>query len=723
MVKAGFVHVPNLKSVNNKPIFKKTASGKYYQQTGNKLGALSKQEYVKKNGVQMKIANLNKVPAATEFTKTNYKYLNKNVYVKNSVGTHYYLNASGKFVSLTKSKSVTKNGVTKKLSNFVGAKKKPVASVSLVTLIPIIKPSADHIKSKETIYAEKVQKVAEKLEEIKSIEGKTKNTNFTNFMAKRGEAPIAYAQRTNTMNYYYTTIQGFNVLTSGNWINSLSVPHFQYVSRSVSIHYTEYILQQQLLFRYGRNINSMNNMRISDIIDKDWMVAQDHYIRTLAPRQLFTIYGYSLHGDKIAHSYLDGRFVMSKFKVSNSNAYFPFFFQAREFYKIDSGYVRNDYNVVISRLQSEESKSVIESIIKMFINELNEIIRKSPSVTRTFITFRGNKDDMYLTGSVDNTYTTERFCSSSVIGDIGYKFSEGHVLQRITILKGSKCLLMFGITKFAEELEVLLPRGSTYRIVKKRTSVKNTKNIDPLKPTYIYNNVTRLEDVILFGSPEMAEGNSEVSVQVNVNTNTKLMQKFFPVGRLIASGKNSKVFSSINNKTAIKIQKRTNNSTAEVKAMNKLHNTGIAPRLKMYTDFNVTNNLKKLLPNLKVGNKVAITGSNLIKGRPLGNWYKTPVVPLPQNLKNKIKNAVQKMHNKGVIHGNLRRNKVIVGNNGKVHIVGFKKSIVTNKKINNANNYVKKLTGKSKKISHKNAWYSGPNRYHFLNGNFLKSLV
>ena len=83
------------------------------------------------------------------------------------------------------------------------------------------------------------------------------------------------------------------------------------------------------------------------------------------------------------------------------------------------------------------------------------------------------------------------------------------------------------------------------------------------------------------------------------------------------------------------------------------------------------------------------------------------------------------MHNNGVIHGNLHRNNIIIGNNGKAYVIDFGKSLVTNKScktLNEANNFLKKLTGKTKVSHSKTSWYSNNKRTHFLDGNFMRRL-
>ena len=613
-----------------------------------------------------------------------------------------------------------------------------IAPVVTTSLVPVIKPGPDHIKAAETAYANAVKKVADKLKELQEATGGNNSKNFENYKAAFGKMGFVHMNRANTVTYKATTVKGFH--GAMGWRSSLAKPKFTFFTRQVKIKYTQYLAHQQLLFLYGKNVNSFENVRMSDIIDTKWLVAQDKYIRTLSSRQLFTMYGYSFKGDSWAHAHLGNYFDIKRFKTDLSNLggqYFVFFFQARDFYKINSGNIDNDYNLTLDRVKTESDENNLKAIMNIFINELNEIIRNAPAVTRTFIVFRGQADDKYLTGVTGNLYTTERFCSTSVDGDVSREqFSSGHTLQRITLLKGSKCLLMFGETKFANELEILLPRGSTYQIVKKRTNVISDRSTNFFHPNVTPKKVQNLVDIVLIGSVEKAPPVEAVPVTVIPQTNVQIMQNIvkklpgwslMKVTGLLGKGGYGAVYQASDpnfDNLAIKIQKKSNNSNAEVKALKKLRAAKMAPTYLNNKNIKATNNIKKLVPrNLEVGNNVSILASQMIRGSALKKWYTG--APIPQNIKNKLANSISKMHNNGVIHGNLHRNNIIIGNNGKAYVIDFGKSLVTNKSfktLNEANNYLKKLTGKTKVSHSKTSWYSNNKRTHFLDGNFMRRL-
>jgi len=637
-------------------------------------------------------------------------------------------------------KAVEKNLGIVKVPKATAAKAvTPVAAppvVVTVTLVPVVKPGPDHVKAKVSEFTAAVEKVAKRLKKLQEATGGTnnKNTNYKNLCAKGNG--MAYMKRSNTLHYKYSKIVGS--LSSGGWKSIIKNPKFTYATYDLQMSYAQYLAHQQLLFNYGRNVNSFENVRLSDMMDLNWFAAQDKYIRSLSTREIFTISGYSYNGDKWAHTYLDGTFNYNTFRTGVGNlggTYFAFFFQARDFYKINTGDILKDYEETVTRVKGDKDNENIKSIVHMFINDLNEIIRKAPSVTRAFILFRGNKDDKYLTGAVNNTYTTERFCSASVAGSVARSFAKGHEIQRITVMKGSKCLLMFGITQVNSEWEILLPRGSTYQVVKKRQNMKSIGQTANMCSGYQGgDSIKNLTDVVLLGTVEDAKVVEAVPVEVHPATNVHVMQKYIKnwpvtITGVLGKGGMGVVYQGTNTNlkknVAIKFQKKSFNSNAEKAALKKLAGLNIAPKFYRNKNNLIANNyLNSLIPKVKVGNQMSVIQSNLIKGSALKKWYTG--APVPKDIGNAVKNAISKMHSRGVIHGNLHSNNIIISNSNKrAYIIDFGKALVTNGSFNtpqNANNKLKTLGKPGPQHYGKNTVITPNGASHFFNGPFLKRL-
>jgi RIO-like serine/threonine protein kinase len=246
--------------------------------------------------------------------------------------------------------------------------------------------------------------------------------------------------------------------------------------------------------------------------------------------------------------------------------------------------------------------------------------------------------------------------------------------------------------------------------------------------------VKRLEDVVLYGTvlAEPAVEQVQVPVQVPATENIKFVQNRLVrpstkiTGLLSNKGSNGRVYTAVNNgkNTALKIQKKTNRSNVEVAALRKLK-AGLVRAYNLQVTPNKLNMLRKIVPRpIQNGNKVSIIQTNYIKGRPLRNFMTGP--PLNQALKNKIAQAITNIHKKGVIHGDLHRNNIIIGNNGKVHLIDYGRALVTTKRFKNtktANEYLKSAAIKKEVKNGKNLYFTKNNTSHYLNGNFLKRLV
>jgi len=744
----------------------KNAAGNYYYThiyvTNNKPIKIEDNSMIKKpNGTLMKVSNLPKT--------VTYKRLGDMVYFGNPV---YYNVEGGKIKAYYKkadsyiqivnlnnsiykptdtalSKPIKIKAYLRKLEKKLGletllsgavvapaAAAAPPPAIITVTLVPIVKPGPDHIKAKVSEFTAAVDKVAKRLKKLQEVTGGTsnKNTNYKNLCSKGNG--MAYMKRSNTLHYKYSKISGS--LRSGGWKSIIKKPEFTYATYDLKLSYAQYLAHQQLLFNYGRNVNSFENVRLSDMMDLNWFAAQDKYIRSLSTREIFTIGGYSYNGDTWSHAYLDGTFNYNTFRSSVSKlegTYFAFFFQARDFYKINTGDILKDYDETVIRVKDDKNNENIKSIIHMFINDLNEIIRKAPSVTRAFILFRGNKDDKYLTGAVNNTYTTERFCSASVAGSVARLFASGHELQRITVMKGSKCLLMFGITQVSGEWEILLPRGSTYQVVKKRQNLKSISQVANMCGGYQGGgeSIRNLTDVVLLGTVEDAKAVEAVPVEVHPATNVHVMQRYIEnwpvtITGVLGKGGMGVVYQGTNTSlmknVAIKFQKKSINSNTEKAALKKLFGLKITP--KFYKNMNIVANnyLHAQTPKVKVGNQMSVMESNLIKGSPLKKWYTG--APVPKDIGNAVKNAISKMHSRGVIHGNLHSNNIIISNSNKrAYIIDFGKALVTNGSFTtpqNANNKLKTLGKPGLQHYGKNTVITPNGASHFFNGPFLKRL-
>ena len=254
-------------------------------------------------------------------------------------------------------------------------------------------------------------------------------------------------------------------------------------------------------------------------VNTDWFKEMNNYINTLPKEDIFTILGYTYHGDEWANNHMRGKFQQTQFysglkSVMNTwlSAYMPVFFQAKSILHrknfIPSLYVFKDDPVKLlnppayshkydPRLTSKEFKvsemlellnkeqdlsnsniyMVLASMgfnlkpifwmesIELFAKDLNRIIMGSPPLKTKLVVFRGVKNDYYLKGSNNNYYKNRGFVSTSLSYKLAKSFSGGLCcLKRIVLLPGSRALFISGLSRFPHEIELLLPVDTIFYI-------------------------------------------------------------------------------------------------------------------------------------------------------------------------------------------------------------------------------------------------------------------
>lgn len=668
----------------------------------------------------------------------------KNVY-KNIKG-QLYVFKNGKWTAQFKGKAKVQKSIA-------------TAVVQVETEVPDVPTSPSHTKA--TPADSKFQKLGLLLKAVAKKKAALKKepakNQYQEWIANKNRG-IGYIQRTNRMMFKTISAPGMGEsVQTARWKDNLDKPQFFMRDYDFSISYNAYQFARQLLFHYYP-IKNFSSIQLSGLIDLEWFQRQNKFIRTLSAREIFLMFGYSHNGDTWAHAYLDGRFDMNSFKTGvrnlSSGMYFALFFQARDFYKINTGDMKKDYDTVLTTVKAEVSERSIKAIIEMFITELNALILKAPVTTKPFVVFRGVKNDTYMTGIKDKQYVLNRFASTSINGEKALGFGipkatytkTAHTLQRILITPGTRCLCMFGFTAYAGEFEILLPRGSVYvvRDVKKNATSYHDTNLNVPSTRWTVKN---LVDIILLGmskkylkKPKTKKVEVEVPVPVVLDPNVIKAQKILNGYKLkhkaklvskIGQGGYGTVFKGINSnghKLAVKFQKNSNNAKTESEALKKLKGTLIAPeRHGAIKSVAYSKNFANLVPKgLANTNKGFILQENLIEGKPLRNYMTGQ--PLGANLKQHIKSKVNKMHRMGVIHGNLHRNNIIINEKGNPWLIDFGKALFKNsggwKNTAEANAYLKGL-GKGYVKKYNKVFYYSNNaktRSHQANGNFLARL-
>lgn len=283
-------------------------------------------------------------------------------------------------------------------------------------------------------------------------------------------------------------------------------------------------------------------IHFENMIDSDWIKQMNSYINNLSTKDLYTIVGYTFYGDTVANNYM--RRNLNKIKFTNEMSsldkwvtnYYPLFFQAIEYLdtvgdvfaiikdgkdvsleiKSNSFYNTNvaashmfnkkmNLSTILREINNKSikfsDKYIIlfnigrylsftkfwQEVIRLYIKDLNRIIHNSPSLTTPIFVYRGVKNDYYLKGKQGNVYKTNSFVSTSINLSSALRFA-GHncCFKRITLLPGTKALLIAGVSRYKQEIEILLPCDAQfYLTTQKRYVSKVTTEMCPLKTNEI----------------------------------------------------------------------------------------------------------------------------------------------------------------------------------------------------------------------------------------------
>lgn len=259
-----------------------------------------------------------------------------------------------------------------------------------------------------------------------------------------------------------------------------------------------------------------------DLIDYNWLFAMNDYIYNLSTEDLYTIIGYTHYGDVIVNNYMRNKLNENKFMKDLTQinkwfvTYYPFFFQAISYieendvnmflkeennttkiyipssiaeHSIDNKFFKEKSMYVIDILQFIHNGELLKcstkyillyliapyldftlfwkKVIQRYIFDLNYIIKMTPVLTQPLVVYRGVKDDYYLKGNAGFIYKTDSFISTSVNLTSALNFAGPKCcFKRITLLPNTHALLLVGISKYSNEIELLLGSESMFYITK-----------------------------------------------------------------------------------------------------------------------------------------------------------------------------------------------------------------------------------------------------------------
>ena len=268
-----------------------------------------------------------------------------------------------------------------------------------------------------------------------------------------------------------------------------------------------------------------------EVIDTEWFVNMQKYIASLTYRQRYALYSYTEYGDVYVNLMERGlpidsfrvRLQPLFYEIVSGSTYSEFYAalndggkkiiksnkipQFDEMLKDASGVLlQKFYDVLIFNLNiSYFDFNYILKLIKNLSDTIHSVFTKAPVTTKPMVVYRGVKDSFFTADNYtapmknDEVYVNKGFVSTSILHTIpmrDFMDDSGCCFKVITILPGTKCIPLIGLTHYSTEVEFLLDRNTKYIIRDKYTAKVPLKPMDYLTND-IPNFTIKVSDIIV----------------------------------------------------------------------------------------------------------------------------------------------------------------------------------------------------------------------------------
>lgn len=243
-----------------------------------------------------------------------------------------------------------------------------------------------------------------------------------------------------------------------------------------------------------------------DIIDTKWFVEMQKYIASLTHRERYALFSYTKYGDVYVNLMERGlpidfnkvRMDPLVYEIVSTTTDAGFYdaltdtgakimankksisFEAMR--KDKSGKLMGDFkNIIVYELGSRHFKEeYLRSMIKSLSTTLHSIFAKAPVTTKPMVVYRGVKDSFFTADDYnkpmkkDEVFVNKGFVSTSLLHTVPMEYfmnKSGCCFKVITILPGTKCIPLIGLTHFRGEIEFLLDKNTKYIIRDKYTAL------------------------------------------------------------------------------------------------------------------------------------------------------------------------------------------------------------------------------------------------------------
>jgi len=246
-----------------------------------------------------------------------------------------------------------------------------------------------------------------------------------------------------------------------------------------------------------------------DIIDTKWYLKSQKYISNLTDRQRYALFAYTKNGDVYLNIKERG-LELDYNRVIVAPLFYEFMVymsdpgKTRDIFKKDISLLEDeaylikqsatkyrvaienkkdlfDFYVKFKRISGIRLKNeVIDILLKNLGNTISSVIKKAPPTTKPMVLYRGVKNSFFTANKYDKVHKKDEvyYNKGFVSTSFSYRTAintftndlKGCCFKVITVLPGTRCIPLLGLTYFPSEAEVLFDRDTKFIVRDKYTA-------------------------------------------------------------------------------------------------------------------------------------------------------------------------------------------------------------------------------------------------------------